>query len=139
MGAISYIPSGLTEAQITAIIQAELALNPPGSQLQSYTSPPAGFSDGQMYRNTTDGKVYVMSQGSFKAIDITVDSFQKILLAGTSATILASEHNLTTVSGIQLFTPADKEVVVDYSVNSGLTVIISAEMNLLNYKLKIFN
>jgi hypothetical protein len=139
MGAISYIPSGLTEAQITAIVQAELVLNPPGSQLPSYAAAPSGYSEGQLYRNETDGLVYVMNNGSFKALDMTVDSFHKTLTAGTSATILASEHKLESVTSVKVYSPADKEVIVDYSVNSGLTVTVNSEIDLLNYKLKISN
>jgi hypothetical protein len=66
----NYIAGGFTEAQIQAMIQTELVLNPPGSQLPSYAVAPSGYSEGQLYRNETDGLVYVMNNGSFKALDM---------------------------------------------------------------------
>jgi hypothetical protein len=69
----------------------------------------------------------------------TRNSYSKMLSNGNSATVLASEHNLNTVSGIKLYDTNGKEVLVDYSINTGRTITINSEINLLNYILKIFN
>ena len=129
----------LSEAAIQAIVQAELLNNPPASQLPVYPSHPSGFSDGQAYRNSTDGKMYVKENGTFKEIDLTKDSYEKILTSGTNFTILASEHNLETVSEVVLYDPFNSEVIVNYTVNIGLTININSDINLNNYKLKIFS
>jgi hypothetical protein len=66
----NYIAGGFTEGQIQAMIQTELATNPPGVQIPSYSSEPSGYSNGQMYRNSSDGKVYMMDAGVFKQLDM---------------------------------------------------------------------
>ena len=132
--------NNVNEAQVRVVVQDELALNPPGSQLPTYASPPSGFSNGQMYRNTTDGKVYTMTPAGFKEVDLTVDSYSKILGSGFTYTILASEHKLESISGVKFYDTLGREVISsDYSVNAGLTVTINSELNLNSYTIKIFS
>ena len=138
MGRLSI--SSVNEGLVRTIVQDELALNPPGSQLPTYALAPIGFSNGQMYRNTTDGKVYMMTPTGFKAVDVTIDNYTKVLGSGLTYTILSSEHKLDSISGVEFYDVAGREVVAaDYSINAGLTVTINSELNLNNYTIKIYS
>jgi hypothetical protein len=66
----NYIAGGFTEAQIQAMIQTELATNPPGSQVPRYSSAPVSTTLGLKYYNTTDNKEYMYTSTGWVEIDI---------------------------------------------------------------------
>lgn len=59
----------INDQLISSLVQAELSINPPITQLPSYPSAPSGFLVGQFYQNTTDGLIYVMTENGFKPLD----------------------------------------------------------------------
>lgn len=77
---------GLTKSQIEAIVEDKIANSSIPAQAPEYATPPLGFQNGQFYRNTSDGKLYVMTPLGFKALEVD----NGILITDLSGNILES-------------------------------------------------
>jgi hypothetical protein len=64
----SYKPQ-VDQAYINNLVAIAISNSTVPTQAPEYASAPSGFQNGQYYRNTTDGFLYIMESGLFVRVD----------------------------------------------------------------------
>jgi hypothetical protein len=69
MGASSSYRPQVSQAYINGLVATAIANSSIPTQAPEFSTPPLNYQNGQIYRNTTNGFLYVMENGIFVRVD----------------------------------------------------------------------
>lgn len=88
---------------------------------------------------TNDPEIVRENFGKVRDALLELQGYTTVAPDGTSLQIPYSEHGIKNIYGVNVYSPVGKQVLADVEIDfSTNDVTISACINLLNYKIKIF-